>query len=137
MGEVYAAFDPQRDREVALKLMQEVPGGAESRCTCRAPACSGRRRRFARLSHPNVVVVRDTGEIGERVFLAMEFVDGCPVTNWLTEAPRTWSEILGYSRQPAGASRPRTRLALSIATSCRRTSHFRSRHRPRHREMRL
>ena len=48
---------------------------------------------MARLSHPNVVAVHDAGAIDERVFLAMEFVDGQTLAAWLAAAPRSWREI--------------------------------------------
>src|SRR6185437_14158091 len=44
--------------------------------------------------HPNVVVVFDVGTFEEKVFIAMEFVDGNTVTYWLEQKPRTWREIL-------------------------------------------
>jgi tetratricopeptide (TPR) repeat protein len=49
---------------------------------------------MARLSHPGVIAVFDVGTLGEQVFIAMEFVDGCTLTRWLEEAPRTQSEII-------------------------------------------
>ena len=38
---------------------------------------------IARLSHPNVVVVHDAGTIDDRVFIAMEFVEGQTLAAWL------------------------------------------------------
>lgn len=96
MGEVYAAYDPQLDRRVALKLLHQAGLGdgqrvARERLLREAKA-------IARLSHPNVVVVHDAGAIanpeqGERVFLAMEFVEGRTLADWLTDSPRSWRQI--------------------------------------------
>ncbi len=92
MGVVYAAYDPELDRKVALKLLHQahaasdVQRGARDRLLREAQA-------IARLSHPNVVAVHDAGAIDERVFLAMEFVDGQTLAAWLAAAPRRWREI--------------------------------------------
>ena len=97
MGEVYAAHDPRLGRKIALKLLHETTGlGA------RAHAAQERLLReaqaTARLSHPNVVVVHDAGAIedethGDRVFLAMEFIEGHTLADWLAAEPRSWREI--------------------------------------------
>src|SRR6185312_791559 len=93
MGEVYAAYDPELDRKVAVKLLRVKAGNGVS-------LTEGRQRTLreaqaiARLSHPNVVVVFDVGTFEEKVFIAMEFVDGNTVTYWLEQKPRTWREIL-------------------------------------------
>jgi eukaryotic-like serine/threonine-protein kinase len=93
MGEVYAAYDPELDRKVAVKLLRVKPGNGVS-------LNEGRQRTLreaqaiARLSHPNVVVVFDVGTFEDKVFIAMEFVDGNTVAYWLEAQPRTWQEIL-------------------------------------------
>jgi tetratricopeptide (TPR) repeat protein len=48
---------------------------------------------MARLSHPNVVTVHDVGQHEGSVFLAMEFIDGQTLTEWM-EKPHDWSEAL-------------------------------------------
>lgn len=96
MGQVYAAYDPKLDRRVALKLLhvdQQDGERAQERLLREAQA-------VARLSHPNVVVVHDVGTLDERVFVAMEFVEGTTVAEW-AKAPRTWREILGVFAQAA------------------------------------
>jgi serine/threonine protein kinase/tetratricopeptide (TPR) repeat protein len=93
MGEVYAAYDHELDRKVAVKLLRVKPGNGVS-------LAEGRQRTMreaqaiARLSHPNVVVVYDVGAFEDQVFIAMEFVDGNTVTYWLQARERTWEEIL-------------------------------------------
>jgi formylglycine-generating enzyme required for sulfatase activity/predicted Ser/Thr protein kinase len=90
MGQVYSAYDPKLDRRVALKLMHvedQIETRAQERLLREAQS-------IARLSHPNVVVVHDVGTYGDRVFVAMEFVDGVTLAEWLKERPRTWREIL-------------------------------------------
>jgi tRNA A-37 threonylcarbamoyl transferase component Bud32/tetratricopeptide (TPR) repeat protein len=92
MGVVYAAYDPELDRKVALKLLHPRGGTTlDSKVRLMREA-----KALARLSHPNVVAVHDVGTFGDRVFLAMEFIDGKTLGAWLKEqpAPRPWREVL-------------------------------------------
>jgi eukaryotic-like serine/threonine-protein kinase len=97
MGEVYAAYDPQLDRKIALKLLHDRAARGSAARTARERLLR-EAKAIARLSHPNVVVVHDAGAIddpvhGDRVFLAMEFIEGDTVAAWLAAAPRAWREI--------------------------------------------
>ena len=92
MGEVYAAYDPELDRRVAVKLLHEEETGAEPPEEARGRLLR-EAKAIARLSHPNVVVVYDTGTVDGRVFVAMEFVRGVTLSEWLAQKPRTWPEI--------------------------------------------
>jgi len=87
MGEVYAAYDGKLDRRVALKLLLSREPQGESRLSREAQA-------MARLSHPNVVAVFDTGMVEGRLFLAMEFVQGTTLRVWQRDRQRTVAEIL-------------------------------------------
>ncbi len=93
MGIVYAAYDEQLDRRVALKLLR--PGGrdgSEGRGRLRREA-----QALARLSHPNVVQVYEVGDFGDSVYLAMELVRGRNLREWVAaESPpvRTRLEVL-------------------------------------------
>jgi tetratricopeptide (TPR) repeat protein len=84
MGVVYAAFDPELGRKVALKL---VIRGDQERMLREAQA-------LARLAHPNVVAIHDVGKHDDRVFVAMELVAGKTLSAWLRERPRSWREIV-------------------------------------------
>jgi tetratricopeptide (TPR) repeat protein/tRNA A-37 threonylcarbamoyl transferase component Bud32 len=91
MGSVYAAYDPQLDRRVALKLILPRHGTAVSekaKARLRAEA-----QALARLNHPHVVTVHDVAEDHGRLFVAMEFVDGQDLGAWL-RTPRTWQTTL-------------------------------------------
>jgi len=89
MGVVYAAYDPQLDRKVALKLLHR--GGEEARARLLREAQAA-----ARLTNPNVITVHDVGEFGDEIFLASEFVDGGTLADWLAAhpPPRNWKEVL-------------------------------------------
>jgi formylglycine-generating enzyme required for sulfatase activity len=90
MGEVYAAYHPDLDRRIALKVVREEgPGTAERRARLLREA-----QAIARLSHPNVIAVHDAGTFAERVYVAMEFVDGQTIDAWLAAGPRSWRQIL-------------------------------------------
>jgi tetratricopeptide (TPR) repeat protein/predicted Ser/Thr protein kinase len=91
MGEVYAAYDPELDRKIALKLLQTTPGAVDARAQARLLREA---KAIAKVSHPNVIVVHDAGTFADRVFVAMEFVDGQTLKAWLAETPRTRREIL-------------------------------------------
>ena len=74
MGEVYAAWDPELDRKVAIKLLHDDdPEVGDSSLLREA-------RAMARLAHPNVLAVHDVGTLDGRVFLTTEFVDALEAT---------------------------------------------------------
>jgi serine/threonine protein kinase/tetratricopeptide (TPR) repeat protein len=93
MGEVYAAYDPELDRKVAVKLLRVKPGNGVSLAEGRTRTLR-EAQAIARLSHPNVVVVFDVGTFEDKVFIAMEYVEGNTVTYWLQVQQRAWKEIL-------------------------------------------
>jgi tRNA A-37 threonylcarbamoyl transferase component Bud32/tetratricopeptide (TPR) repeat protein len=90
MGEVYAAYDPELDRKVAVKLVRP----RQSRARDDRGRLLREAQAIAKLSHQNVVVIYDVGTIDQRVFIAMEFVEGSTVGSWLKKAPRSRREIL-------------------------------------------
>jgi serine/threonine protein kinase len=99
MGVVFAAYDPQLDRKVALKLLRGNLGvnAKEARTRLKREA-----QAIAQLNHPNVVGVYDVGTTeGGEVYIAMEFVEGDTLTSWLKKWPRTWREILDVFQQAA------------------------------------
>ena len=91
MGEVYAAYDPELDRNVALKLLRagKISDSDEGRARLMREA-----QAIARVSHPNVVVVYDAGTYQDRVFIAMEFVEGHTLGYWMHARARSWPEVL-------------------------------------------
>jgi tetratricopeptide (TPR) repeat protein/tRNA A-37 threonylcarbamoyl transferase component Bud32 len=88
MGVVYTAFDPELDRKVAIKFLKEARSRADHHRLLREAQA------LARLSHPNVVAVHDTGSYRERIFIALELVDGSTLKEWLKAAPRSWQEVV-------------------------------------------
>ncbi|HEU0029934.1 MAG TPA: serine/threonine-protein kinase [Kofleriaceae bacterium] len=87
MGHVYAGFDPDLGRRVAVKL---VPDASH----VFARYLMQEARMLASLSHPNIVPVFDIGEDGDRVFIVMELVDGVSLADWLAASPRSPRDIV-------------------------------------------
>jgi serine/threonine protein kinase len=101
MGHVYAAYDPELDRKVALKLVRPRYASKKNRKgTSQAHARMMREAQaLARLSHPNVVAIHDVGLYEGQLFLAMDFVEGQTLDRWVTARKRTWQEVVGVYLQ--------------------------------------
>jgi tetratricopeptide (TPR) repeat protein/predicted Ser/Thr protein kinase len=98
MGVVYAAYDPELDRRVALKVLKGDAYGDVM--ASRGPSRLLREAQaMAKLAHPNVVTVHDVGTLGREVFIAMEYIDGPPLRAWLRERPRSCEEIVDVFAQ--------------------------------------
>ena len=91
-GTVYAAYDPEAEREVALNLMVSLRSrGASQRAELVAEA-----RRWAAIDHPNVAPVLEVGTYadprdgsGRRsgVYVARALVPGIDLQRWLDTLP--------------------------------------------------
>ncbi|WP_304504068.1 tetratricopeptide repeat protein [Corallococcus sp. EGB] len=92
MGVVYAAYDPDLDRKVALKLLR-VKGGHEDLEQGRARLLR-EAQAMARISHPNVIPVFEVGQWDSQIYVAMALVDGGTLRDWTKAKPRTWQELL-------------------------------------------
>ena len=121
MGVVYAAYNPKLDRKVAVKLLQAKQGKIGS--TAGGQVWLQREAQAqAQLAHPNVLAVYDVGTLSDdRVFVAMELVEGQTLRAWLDAEQRRGRASSRWSRRPAPGSRPRIVQGSCIATSSRRT----------------
>lgn len=96
MGKVYVAHDRELDRKVALKLLK-------GEAWTRADGEEGRLRREARtlaqISHPNVVPVYEVGEADMGVFVAMEYIEGRTLREWVNDEDPSVDEVLHALRE--------------------------------------
>jgi tetratricopeptide (TPR) repeat protein/predicted Ser/Thr protein kinase len=91
LGVVYAAYDPQLDRRVAIKIVRRrsgATGGFDARRVLREAQA------LARLAHPNVVSVHDVGEHDDGLFIAMELVEGVTLSEWVEMRGRGWRDVV-------------------------------------------
>lgn len=100
MGVVYAAYDPELRRKVALKLLRPDIAHITD-----VPAARARLLREARLlatlSHPNVVTVYDVGAMGDDIFIAVELIEGRSLAEWMEAERPTWREVASIYVQAA------------------------------------
>jgi eukaryotic-like serine/threonine-protein kinase len=89
-GIVYAARDPELDRTIALKVLRrELADRLNARARFLREA-----QALARLSHPNVIAVYDVGGDEDRTFIAMEYIAGHTLADWIAMARPAWRQIV-------------------------------------------
>ena len=88
MGRVYACYDPNLERPVAIKTMRT--GNLQH------DDLEEFKERFAqeskvsgRLTHPNIVGIYDSGMHGKEPFLVMEYIDGVPLDTFTRKNYKT------------------------------------------------
>jgi tetratricopeptide (TPR) repeat protein len=92
LGQVYAAFDPELDRKVAIKLLRPAVRAAADADVLQVRLLR-EAQSMAKLSHPNVVTVYDVGTIDDRVFITMELLDGLTLRQWVRKHEPNWAAI--------------------------------------------
>ena len=91
LGVVHRAYDPNLDREIAVKVHRDSSGDDDAQRARMVREA----RALARLNHRNVVAVHDSGMTEDGVFVAMELVEGVTLSRWLELQARSPQEILG------------------------------------------
>lgn len=90
MGVVYAAYDQELDRKVAVKIIHpERAQDPELRARTIREA-----QALARVSAANVIHVYQVGEVDGQLFIAMEFVNGKTLSKWQADPAHKWQDIL-------------------------------------------
>jgi Tol biopolymer transport system component len=99
MGEVYRAYDPRLDRDVALKIVPDD-----------LTADPRRRERFRReahaiaaLTHPHIVTVHSAEDIDGHLVLVMELVEGQTLADLLPSGGMSLSRVVKIAIQIADA----------------------------------
>ena len=111
---VYAAFDARTDRKVALKVVEVSGIDDDDDAQSRREGMIAGAMRSGNLDHPGIVSVLDAGTVGDAVYIAMEFIDGIDLRQWMEarDEPFPWPEVLRVFRE-AGSG-----LAAAHAAGC-------------------
>src|SRR5215831_6012119 len=97
MGVVYKAEDTRLGRFVALKVLaDDVADDQQFRDRFAREA-----RTASALNHPNICTIHDVGEEDGRVFIAMEFLDGMPLSDLISSGPVDLERLLEVGIQVA------------------------------------
>jgi serine/threonine protein kinase len=88
MGTVHRAFDPDLEREVAVKLVRgHSTENARARLLREA-------RALARFGHPNIIQLYDVGIEAGLMYVVMEYRPGLDLKEWLGQEKRDWRAVL-------------------------------------------
>jgi|SRR5579885_35391 serine/threonine-protein kinase len=99
MGVVYRARDNKLQRDVALKFLETLPTGSSAsheRVLQEARAISA-------LNHPNICTIYEVGEIEGKPYIAMEFIEGRPLTMEIPSNGMPLEQVERFGMQLADA----------------------------------
>ena len=99
MGEVWKAEDTRLLRPVAIKILNDkISGDPEWTARFLREA-----RTIAQMNHPNIATIYAIEQDGDRLFIAMELIDGDPLTVMFNRGPMEPREAVRIIRQVAEA----------------------------------
>ena len=96
-GDVFRAWDPRLEREVAIKLLCAQPGADPDR----VQRFVSEARAASALNHPNIVTVFDAAIDGDTPFIVSEVIDGGTLRDELRRGPVAIKRLLGLVTQIA------------------------------------
>ncbi len=97
MGLVFKAYDPVLDRHVAIKVLQSRlfsglgSNAARERLLREAQA-------MANVRHPNVITVYSVGTFRSQVYIAMEYIEGDTLRDWIDAGDQDWRDAVKLLR---------------------------------------
>lgn len=95
MGTVFAARDDSLNRTVAIKVVRVLATDADAEHAEQMQArMQHEAQALAQLSHPNVVAVYEVGPFSGGLYIAMEYVAGPTMRQWLDREPRSTAAIV-------------------------------------------
>ena len=99
MGEVWRAQDTRLQREVAIKILADpIANDPEWKARFLREA-----RTIAQLNHPNIATIYAIEQEGDKVFIAMELVEGESLGSILSRGPMELHDAVRIIRQVADA----------------------------------
>ncbi len=117
MGEVWKAEDTRLGRIVAIKILPPaVAADQESIARMRREA-----RTAAQINSAHIATIYAFEEIGERLFIVMEYVEGEPLTKLIARGGVTEGDLCRIGRDVAEALTEAHAKGIIIATSSRIT----------------
>jgi len=99
MGVVYRAEDTALGRTVALKFLSSQIAQDPKR----VERFRDEARTASALNHPNICTIYEVGEQEGELFIAMEYVEGRPLSEFLRDGGMVVETVLRYGRQISGA----------------------------------
>jgi len=97
MGDVYLALDTKLGRKVALKLLPEYLASD----TQRARLFTKEARAASALNHPNIITIDEIGQLADRYYIAMEYVEGETLRSHIHRDRTPLPRLLKYLQQVA------------------------------------
>ena len=108
MGVVYEARDERLERTVALKTLPALSGDETARKRLWREA-----RAAASVNHPNICQIYEIGEDTAGLFIAMELLEGEPLSDQLQRGPLNVAEAVVGRPRDARPRSPRSTPAAS------------------------
>lgn len=98
MGVVYRAYDTRLQRTVALKVVRKEPA-----LPIEDDHVLEEARTVSALNHPNICTVYDVAEIEGETFIAMEYVQGRPLSQVVPPGGLPFEDVVRYAAEVADA----------------------------------
>jgi serine/threonine-protein kinase len=89
-GEAWRAWDDSIHGWIALKFLNNLE-------EVNIQLFQREARMVGQLSHPHIIPIREMGVSGEQHYIALRFVDGKTLREYLGEDPTSFSLLTGYT----------------------------------------